>query len=276
MVIFLYNEQQVSHVKLSVLEIMPRGVIMKTLAIANQKGGVGKSTLAVHLAWMSMEQGLRTLLVDLDGQANSTHTFVETVQGVSASQLFAPPMTECPHWVNDKLVLVHADIGINDVEGLPLDTIKYPSQYLRQFTDDIDLCIIDTPPNLGRRLLAALIAANAVVSPMAINGYSIDGITDLQRTIIAIKNKYNPGLRNLGILPNLLNHRSQSQTKNLAKLRKVLGDRVLPYELTQRVAVSDAIDAGHPVWHKSKGQSGRKAGKEMKAVVKEIIREVMQ
>ena len=55
---------------------MPREVTMKVLAIANQKGGVGKSTV-VHLAWRAQEQGLRTLLVDLDGQANSTHTFVE-------------------------------------------------------------------------------------------------------------------------------------------------------------------------------------------------------
>ena len=124
--------------------------------------------------------------------------------------------------------------------------------------------------------MAALIVADAVVSPMAINGYSIEGISDLQRSIIAVKRKYNPRLRNLGILPNLLNHRSKSQTKNLAELRKALGDRVLPFELTNRVAVSDAIDAGHPVWRKTKGQSSRKAGKEMKAVVKKIIREVMQ
>ena len=249
---------------------------MKILAIANQKGGVGKSTLAVHLAWMAMEQGLRTLLVDLDGQANSTHTFVEQAEGVSSSQLFGPPPTDKPHQVSELLALVPADIGTNDLEGLPLDTIQYPARYLRQLNGEYDLCIIDTPPNLGRRLLAALIVADAVVSPMAINGYSIEGISDLQRSIIAVKRKYNPRLRNLGILPNLLNHRSKSQTKNLAELRKALGDRVLPFELTNRVAVSDAIDAGHPVWRKAKGQSSRKAGKEMKAVVKKIIREVMK
>ena len=102
---------------------------------------------------------------------------------------------------------------------------------------------------------------------MAINGYSIDGITDLQNHHCG-QNKYNPRLRNLGILPNLVNHRSQSQSANLSQLRAAFGDRVLPFELTHRVAVSDAIDGGHPVWRKCKGQSGRKAGKEMKAVVK--------
>ncbi|MES9902159.1 MAG: ParA family protein [Sedimenticola sp.] len=250
---------------------------MKTLVIANQKGGVGKSTLAVHLAWWAVKTERRVLVVDFDGQANSTHTFVDadsSTLGLPSSGLFAPFVSgeaEAPLKINGYLSLIGADMGINDVEGMSLDTIEYPSSYLQSYREDFDLCIIDTPPNLGRRLLAALIAGDAVISPMALNGYSIDGIVDLQRTIIAVKNKYNPRLKNLGILPNQVNQRSKTQIARLAELRETLGEMVLPFILPARVAVSDAVDRGHPVWFKAQGQSSVKAAKEMKAVVKEIM-----
>ncbi|MEW7977356.1 MAG: ParA family protein [Candidatus Sedimenticola endophacoides] len=246
---------------------------MKTLVIANQKGGVGKSTVSVHLVWGAIEKGLRVLLVDFDGQANSTHTFIEDIEpnGAHASHLFSKKKCPKPHAINDQLSIVPADIGINDVEGLALSAIEHPAAHLREWEKDYDLCIIDTPPNLGRRLLAALIASDAVVSPMALNGYSIDGLTELQRSIITVKKKFNPRLKNLGVLPNLVNQRSKTQTTRLEELRRLLGDKVLPYVLPSRVAVSDAIDNGHPVWKKARGQSAGKAAKEMRHVVNAVI-----
>lgn len=249
---------------------------MKTITVANQKGGVGKSTIAVHLAWHAESCGLKTLLLDFDGQANSTRTFTDEPAGLAASTLFSAEVAVGePQVISPCLHIIRADVGINDVEGLPLDSIKNPAAALKRFNDDYDLVIIDTPPNLGRRLLAALAASDAVVSPMVLNGYSLQGIQDLQRTIITVKKKFNPRLKNLGILPNAVNWRSQSQTRLLSELRAALGDRVLPYELTSRVAVSDAIDNRHPVWRSAKGQSGVKAAQEMRAVVKDLLRRIV-
>jgi len=248
---------------------------MKTIAIANQKGGVGKSTLAVHLVWYAEEIGKRVLLVDLDGQANSTRTFVEKPTGLAASTLFrSDPDDTMPEQVRDGFGLIHADIGVNDVEGLELDTIRMPTRWLDAFDSLFDLCVIDTPPNLGRRLLAALIASDFVVSPIALNGYALQGVEGLQRAIVTVKKTFNPRLRNLGILPNLVNHRSTSQGRLLAQLRATLGERVLPMELTARVAVSDAIDGHHPVWTKRRGQSAWRAGHEMRSVCKELLRRI--
>ena len=248
---------------------------MKTLCIANQKGGVGKSTLTAHLGWWAEQQGIDTLLVDLDGQSNTTRTFTDAPTGLAASQLFEEEAAGEPQRISRCLALIHADLGINDVEGLPLDTIELPARHLRRFDDRYDLCIIDTPPSLGRRLLAALIASDVVVSPLALNGYSLQGIEALQQTIIRVRRRFNRGLRNLGILPNMVNRRSKTQGELLDALRESLGDRVLPFELVHRVAVSDAVDQGRPVWRGTRGQSSLRASAEMRVVCKEIIERVL-
>lgn len=246
---------------------------MKVLTVANQKGGVGKSALSVHIAWGAQQAGKRTLVVDFDGQGNTTATFTSEPTGTPASLLFGEtaPTLE-PQRVGEGLWVIPADVALGDVEGLPLASIARPKKYLQVLQDDFDVVVIDTPPNLGRRLLAALIAADFVLSPVALNGYGIQGIQSLQQTILTVKKRWNPRLQNLGILPNMVVARSQNQQRLLAQLRDALGARVLPFELINRVAVSDAIDSGHPVWKFASGESSVKAGREMKAVVGEILR----
>ena len=248
---------------------------MQTLTIANQKGGVGKSTLAVHLAWLALEQGRSVLMVDLDGQANSSRTFAESFTGLTASQLFTVEpgaLTQAPQPISERLTLISADLAINDVEGLDLASIERPAAHLRGLALPSEtLCIIDTPPNLGRRLLAALLAANAVVSPLTLNGYSIQGITDLQKTIQMVRSRFNPGLKNLGLLANMVNSRSATHGQMLTELRSALGDKLLPFTLGHRVAIADAIDRGRPVWHSTKGESALRAAQEMRAVCTAIL-----
>ena len=248
---------------------------MQTLAIANQKGGVGKSTLAVHLAWLAIEQGRSVLLVDMDGQANSSRTFAESFTGLLASKLFtAEPGTlkQFPQAISEHLTLIPADLALNDVEGLDLETIERPASHLRGLDmPPKTLCIIDTPPTLGRRLLAALIAADAVVSPVALNGYSLQGITDLQKTVQMVRTRFNPGLTNLGLLANMVNSRSATHDQMLGELRTVLGNKFFPLTLGHRVAISDAVDRGRPVWHSTRGESSHRAGHEMRAVCTAIL-----
>jgi chromosome partitioning protein len=251
---------------------------MKTLVIANQKGGVGKSTLAVHLAWLALDQGRTVVVVDLDGQANTSRTFAETFGGLAASSLFTVEpgsLVEAPQVISERLALIAADIGINDVEGLDLDSIQRPALHLAALNLPPDtLVIIDTPPTLGRRLLAALIAADAVISPLALNGYSIQGITDLQRTIQMVRARFNPKLHNLGLLANMVNSRSKTHTRMRAELKAALGDKLLPFALGNRVAISDAIDRNRPVWQGTKGQSSLKAAHEMRTVCGAILEKI--
>lgn len=248
---------------------------MQIVAIANQKGGVGKSTLAVHLAWLALEQSRPVLLVDLDGQANSSRTFADEFTGLLASTLFTEKpgsITGSPQAISEQLSLIPADMAINDVEGLELESIERPAVHLRALTLAPEtLVIIDTPPTLGRRLLSALIAADAVVSPVALNGYSIQGITDLQKTIQTVIRRFNPRLKNIGLLANMVNSRSATHTRMLAELREALGDKLLPVTLGHRVAISDAIDNGRPVWQHSRGESAQRAAQEMRGVCTAIL-----
>ncbi|WP_295452766.1 ParA family protein [uncultured Thiodictyon sp.] len=248
---------------------------MQVIVVANQKGGVGKSAMAVHLVWLALEQGRSVLMCDLDGQANSSRCFTRTFCGLQASTLFtAEPgtLTQIPQTISDRLSLISADIGINDVEALDLSLIQRPAHHLRGLAvPDDTLCIIDTPPSLGRRLIAALIAADAVVSPMGLNGFSIQGITDLQGTIRKIRKKFNPNLKNLGLLANMVNSRSATHARILGELRAELGDSVLPFTVGNRVAISDAIDAGRPVWRNTSGAGMLKAGQEMRAACEAIL-----
>lgn len=250
---------------------------MKILAVANQKGGVGKSTLAVHLAWLALEQGRPVLLVDLDGQANASRTFAREFTGLAASALFTTDpsaLSAAPQALSDTFSLISADLGINDVEGLRLDSIRRPAAHLATLAASMDpdtLCVIDTPPTLGRRLLAALIAADAVVSPLGLNGYSMQGIMDLQGTINTVRRKFNPRLKNLGLLPNMVNSRSATHTRMLRDMRAALGHNLLPFVINARVAISDSIDKGKPVWQGRTGESTRLAGQEMRSVCTEVL-----
>lgn len=249
---------------------------MRILSVANQKGGVGKSTLSLHLAWYAAASGLRTVLLDFDGQGNSTATLTDSPEGTAAAQLFDEDVDLIPQEVGENLSLIHANTKINDCEALPLMTIKNPANNLRALSEYYDLCVIDTPPALGIRLVAALCASDKVVTPMRLTGFSLQGLSDLLKTIINVQNKLNPKLAHIGILVNEFQSRSKNQKASLKALIKELPDRVLPYYLTSRVSVSDAVDSKKPVWRGTKGQSTFKAAKEMRKACNKIIEEVMK
>lgn len=249
---------------------------MKILAVANQKGGVGKSTLTVHLAYAALEAGLRVLVVDMDKQGSLSLTFPASAgaaPGLLASKLFdAEPSEAQPEAINGKLAIIRADNGLLTIDKAENQVIRRPGVALRRFAQDFDLCLIDTPPLLGVRLMASLAASDFVVTPVSVGLYELAGVADLMQTIHVVRTQgFNPRLRHIGILPMKTNNRSTEERQALAALRERYGAAILPEVLPERAPVRKAIAKRRPVWVATKGDGHLKAAQEWRAACESVL-----
>lgn len=255
---------------------------MKTIAIANQKGGVGKTTVARNLAFFAIERGLRVLCVDLDPQKNFSKTLRalrertvgdqgDELQSLTGSALFDGDAIELqPLPCSESAALVAADRELVDVASLPLEDLHAPRAALAKMAKDFDVCIIDTAPTLGNPLYAALIAADFVVCPCTMDQDAIDGLGDLFEDIARVQQlEWNADLVTLGLLANRVNTRRAFDRNALEQLRDELGEVVMDGVLYDRAATQYAKD--RPVWRVQSGESQILAAREMKAVCSQIF-----
>lgn len=248
---------------------------MKILAVANQKGGVGKSTLCVHLAYYALEKGLRVLLVDMDKQGSLSLSFppeTSRSDGLVASQLYRSKVEREPEVLDEGFAIVRADDGLLAIDKADNEAIRLPGRALRSFGKAFDLCIIDTPPLLGVRLMASLVAASHVLTPVSIGIYELAGVGDLLRTIHAVRTQgFNAGLKHIGILPIKTNSRSAEEKAGLDMLRRQHRESILNCVLPERAAVRKAVAMRRPVWLATRGQGHYVAAREWRAACQEII-----
>lgn len=198
---------------------------MKILALAVRKGGVGKSAVAFltarHLAW----SGLRVLAIDIDDQGHLSKPIQRSgkalVADITADQLFTDAEATIPA---APFVLVPAGPNLTKLERQSESRNAFANNFrsaLRRASANFDVCVIDTPPGVDIRLVAALVSASHVLSPIQLSDQSITGIVQLLRDpqvgIERIKEKLNPQLEFLGILPNMV-ERNPNQLKGMADL----------------------------------------------------------
>lgn len=185
----------------------------RVIAVANQKGGIGKTTTAVNIAFDLAEMGKKVLLIDTDGQCNSTDTCRAKVDGTATlyDLLFEQEKPEECIQHMEKLDIIASDKLLKNPET------KFPDDATRLFTmrdacEDIreqyDFIIIDTPPTLGCMLSNALTFADEVVIPVTCDRYGMEGISDLYVTINATKKYTNRDLRVTGVLLNKYKERT--------------------------------------------------------------------
>ena len=245
--------------------------MMKTLVVANQKGGVGKTALVVHLAFDFAERGLRVLVLDLDTQGNTSFSLKKQTAVGEASRLFGPEgISSAVRGEAPGIYVLGADPALANVEARGLqEAAGHLRANLRALGGSFDVCLIDTAPALGVRLVAALVAADYVLSPIELEAYSIQGIRMMVTTIVNVR-KSNPALKFLGILPSKVDGRNPRHHAHLAELSAAYRDQLIPTPIGLRSSVADALATGQPVWaiHKT---AARKAAQEMRTAAAHLF-----
>lgn len=261
---------------------------MRTLCVTNQKGGVGKTTVAVHLAYRARERGLRVLLVDFDRQASLTGSVADATllaadrehPAAGAHHLFAPlDRPVLPHRIDAQWDLYPASPALGNLSEDHPGLLRAPRGHLARRAPHHDLCIIDTPGALGFHppmTIAALIAADAVVCPFSVGFYEATALQELWAYLLRIKRQgYQPDLRLLGLLPSRINTRSREERNGLEHLRAHLDPIILPDLLPERAAVKQAIMRRVPVWQSPRGSSHRKAALEWRCAMDRLLNELV-
>ena len=227
----------------------------QTIAVANQKGGVGKTTTVVNLATYLALAGQRVLLVDLDPQGNATSGFGIDRASVEASiyeavvdhaeigQLVLETQVSNVGLVPSSIALAGAEIELAPVEQRE----RRLARALRAAAQDWDYLLIDCPPSLGLLTVNALTAADSVLIPIQSEYYALEGLTQLIATINLVRDHLNPDLEIKGVVLTMYDGRTNLSADVASEVRRHLGGSVFDTIVPRSVRLSEAPSHGLPV-----------------------------
>jgi chromosome partitioning protein len=232
-----------------------RRPLPRILAIANQKGGVGKTTTAVNLGAALAELGYRVLVVDLDPQGNATTGLGINARNLDASiydvLLHDVPLEDCIEPTSLRnLFVVPATI---DLAGAEIELVPVFSRELRlrralaQVGDDFDFTLIDCPPSLGLLTVNGLAAATEVVVPIQCEYYALEGLGQLLRNVNLVQSNLNAELEVTTIILTMYDARTRLAEQVVAEVRSHFGDRVCRNVVPRTVRLSEAPSFGQPI-----------------------------
>ena len=225
----------------------------KIISIANQKGGVGKTTTAINLASLLATSEKKTLLVDIDPQSNSTSGISIRNNSLSIYEVlignenaadavikdYMPFLDVLPSNIN----LVGAEIEMVDIPGRE----RMLKNSLSGIVNNYEFVIIDCPPSLGLLTLNALTASTSVLIPVQCEYFALEGLGQLLNTINIVKQHFNPNLAIEGVLLTMFDTRLRLSHQVAEEVRKYFGDKVYDTVIHRNVRISEAPSYGKPI-----------------------------
>jgi chromosome partitioning protein len=252
---------------------------MKIIAIANQKGGVGKTTTAVNLGCALAELGQRILLVDLDPQANATSSF--GLQGLDGTSLYEPLIGEAGITEkifptrSERLFIIPADL---DLAGAEIEIARMENHLTRlaetlkplRADDTFDFVLLDCPPSLGILMTNALAAADELLTPIQCEYFALEGLVKIVRVVEQIRNSgANDGLTIGGIVMTMFDSRTNLSSQVVDDVREHFSERVYETVIPRTVRLSEAPSFGKSILEYDSNGTGASA---YRALAKEFLK----
>jgi chromosome partitioning protein len=241
----------------------------KVIAVANQKGGVGKTTTAVNLAACLASVGKNILLFDLDPQANATSGVgVEKIEGTSAYQVLLGEgslLEKIKPTVFDRLFVIPSEVDLcaADLELARLENHLHRLALVLQPVRDsgrYDVIFIDCPPSLGILSLNAFAACDGILIPLQCEYYALEGISMMNRILDQLRAAgVNPKLEIFGVVMTMFDGRTKLSNEVVTEVRRLLGAKVFETEIPRTTRLAEAPSHGKPIIHYDKYSTGSAA-----------------
>lgn len=226
----------------------------KIVALANQKGGVGKTTTAINLGACVAACERKVLLVDLDPQANATSgvglskneemsMYPVLVEGRNLREIIRPTELPMLHIAPSSVDLVGAEVELGDVDGREFRL----RNALDQVAAGFDYVLIDSPPSLGLLTINGLTAADSVLVPMQCEYFAMEGVSQLLGTIERVRESLNPGLEIEGIALTMYDERVNLARQVAEEVRNHFGEKVYKTVIPRNVRLGEAPSFGKPI-----------------------------
>ena len=227
----------------------------RTIAIANQKGGVGKTTTAINLSSCLAEAGQRVLTIDFDPQGSAT-SGLGLEKGQVEDTVYEMMLGDCSfedclqREVQEDLDVLPSDSNLSgaEIELLDVENKEFVlKSHLDQVKNDYDFIIIDCPPSLSLLTLNALVAADTVLVPIQCEYYALEGLSQVLRTINIVKRKMNPSLEMEGVVFTMYDARTNLSLEVVENVKNNLNEKIYKTIIPRNVRLAEAPSHGMPI-----------------------------